>query len=199
MNKPVLFLDFDGPLFPENIVQVGRPIEEYPGKLGLHPFISYWEMSNTSVHQLNALYKIYQFDTVVSSTWKDFVTKEQVEELFSVNGLKLHLHDVWSTSIHPMRRSSYRVNEISWWLDEQTVTINDIKACPAHIILDDPWSGSTLEDDGWRLFGLQQPHIIDPNVGIDDLTFKSMRSIVTSWDTDYESREFIRTFPQRKI
>jgi len=199
MNKPVLFLDFDGPLFPDNIIHVGKPIEEYPGKLGLHPFITYWEMSNTSVRQLNALYEIYQFDTVVSSTWKDYVCKEQVEELFKANGLKLQLHDRWSTAVQPMRRSAYRVNEISWWLDEHTITVNDIMACPAHIILDDPWSGNTLEDDGWRIFGLQEPHIIDPTMGISHEDFQYMRAIVTAWANDYETREFIRTFPQRKI
>lgn len=188
MNKPVLFLDFDGPMFPENFIPHGRPISEYPGNL--HPFISYWEMSQTSVRQLNALYDIYQFDTVISSSWNHFITLEQCKELFQHNGLNLHLHDEWCT---PRRMSSYRVNEICWWLDRRTDAIT--YEAPAHIILDDPWSGGYLDD--WEGFALQQPTIIDPNVGIDPEAYKNMRSTVRCWADDYSTRTYTRVWPNR--
>ena len=190
MNRPVLFLDFDGPLFPENFIPVSKNIRDYPGEL--HPFITYWEMSQISVRQLNALYDTFKFDTVISSSWNRFITQEQCIQLFEVNGLNLHLHEDWCT---PSRMSSYRVNEISWWLDKKTDP-NTYEA-PAHIILDDPWSGSSLEGDNWKAFALQQPVIIDPNVGIDPGAYKFMQGIVRSWADDYASRTYIRSWPNR--
>lgn len=182
---PVLFLDFDGPLFPDRQIRHSPSMQFYPGVLGLHEWITYWQMDETSVRQLNALYDIYPFDTVVSSSWKNFVTKEQVEELFEVNELNLHLHKNWCT---PEKLSSYRCNEISWWLDEYTVD----GVCPAHIILDDPMSGSSLDAGNHMLFGFDKPLFINPDVGIDSDIYNIMHKIVTSWSEDYKSREFMR-------
>lgn len=190
--KPVLFLDFDGPLFPERHIPHSRHIDEYPGIFKLHPWITYWEMDLTSVRQLNALYDIFPFDTVVSSSWKRYCSKENIEDLFQVNELKLHLHDRWAT---PQKMSSYRVNEICWWLDEATIREEDKYICPSHIILDDPWSGSYLEDT--RGHGMQEAYMINPDLGIDSDVFRSMLSQVKSWRDDYQSRRFTRVFPTR--
>lgn len=190
--NPVLFLDFDGPLFPENLIPVSRPITEYPGTKKLHGFITYWEMSATSVKQLNALYEIFPFETVVSSSWKHYVEKCQVEELFEANGLVLPIHEEWRT---PDKFSSYRINEICWWLDNHTKKVGDDRICPAHIILDDPWSGSYLDE--YKSHGVAQPYMIDPNVGIDPEVFKFMKSDVISWRDDPLSRKFKRVFPRR--
>ncbi len=192
MNKPVLFLDFDGPLFPERQIRHSRSIEEYPGKQKLHSWITYWEMDLTSVRQLNSLYKIYQFDTVVSSSWKHYCDKDQIEELFEANGLNLPLHEDWCT---PSRMSSYRINDICWWLDEYTEERDGEYFCPAHMILDDPWSGSYLE--GYKGHGVTKPYMIDPDVGIDSAIYKIMKSDVNSWRDDHTTREFKRVFPTR--
>lgn len=194
--NPVLFLDFDGPLFPENLIPHSKPISEYPGKIELHKFITYWEMSVTSVRQLNALYDIFPFDTIVSSSWKHFCDRDQIEELFRVNELKLHLHPtVWKT---PEKMSSYRINEICWALDKLVEVDDDADAyvAPSHIILDDPWSGSYLES--WKSHGLQEPIIVDPNVGISHEEWRCMRGIVQSWADDYKSRSYHRVKPTFK-
>lgn len=196
--KPVLFLDFDGPLFSEIGIITGRPISEYPGK-PLHPFIGYWEMDAKAVRALNQFYDMYQFDTVISSSWQRFVDKEQVEELFEINGLKLPIHDDWHTD----KRFSYssRVSHISDWLNTHQVlhkTVEDSDAewveAPSHIILDDPWSGSGLEL--WKDFGLQEPIMVDPNVGLNVEEYRAMHSIVQSWAGDYESRTYERVIPR---
>lgn len=180
---PVLFLDFDGPLFPENHIMVSPGITEYPGTQPLHPWVTYWHMSNTSVRMLNLLYSEYQFDTVVSSSWQQYHDRPQIEELFRVNGLELHLHEDWATVENPLRSYRGRGSEIRAWLRNHTVD----GIAPAHIILDDPWSGGELEN--WRLLPpLQEPFIIDPNVGIDPEAFKSMRKVVREWSNNYESR-----------
>jgi hypothetical protein len=195
MNNPVLFLDFDGPLFPERVIRHGPSMTVYPGIKVFHPFITYWEMDETSVRQLNSLYDIYPFDTVVSSSWRHYCDRDHVEELFQVNGLKLHLHDTWYT---PSKMSSYRVNEISWWLDDHTEHREDNSyVAPAHIILDDPWSGNSLEGGGWKDSALQEPFMVDPDVGIDSDCYKNMRKVVKSWRDDYVSRSYVRNFPKR--
>ena len=195
MNKPVLFLDFDGPLFPERQIRHSPSMQHYPGTRTFHPFISYWQMDETSVRQMNALYYIYQFDTVVSSSWAHYVDREDVEELFQVNGLNLHLHTNWTT---PRKLSSYRSNEISWWLDEYTEhRENDTYVAPAHIILDDPWSGSSLDGGAHEDFAFQKPFMIDPDMGIDSDCFKNMKRVVESWRDDYTTRTYVRMFPRR--
>ena len=187
MQKPVLFLDFDGPLFPERVIGMGKSISAYPYKL--HPFINYWEMDATSVRQLNALYEIYQFDTVISSSWRHFIDDEQTRDLFTANKLNLHIHADWRT---PSRMSSYRVNEIAWWLDEYERK----GVAPSHIILDDPWSGTYL--DSWKDHGLCEPILVNPEYGISTHEFKVMKSIVTSWAEDHKSRVYTREIPDRE-
>jgi hypothetical protein len=194
INKPVLFLDFDGPLFPDRVIRHGPTMALYPGRQIFHPFIDYWEMDETSVRQINSLYDIYQFDTVVSSSWKHYCEKEHVLELFEINGLKIHLHDDWRT---PNKMSSYRVHDICWWLDDYTVKQGDKYIAPAHIILDDPLSGNSLEGDGWRCFALQEPFIVDPDVGIDSACYKNMVRTVECWRDDYVTRTYVRDFPGR--
>lgn len=190
--NPVLFLDFDGPMFPDNGIRHSPSMATYPGRTKFHQFINYWEMSKTSVRQLNALYDIFQFDTVISSSWKHFCSLENIVDLFEVNGLHLHLHDRWAT---PEKMSSYRVNEICWWLDEATIGVDGEYICPSHIILDDPWSGSYLEDA--KSHGMEMPYIVNPDLGIDSDIYKMMLSTVTSWRDDYKTREFVRVFPAR--
>lgn len=183
--NPVLFLDFDGPLFPERQIEHSPTMAHYPGDLKFHPFVTYWEMDRISVRQLNQLYNLYHFDTVVSSSWKSFCDRERIEELFAVNELKLHLHEDWCTTNHG-RLSANRAHEISWWLEDHLVEGRRL----AHIILDDPWSGSSLMDSAWQYLNLQEPFIIDPNVGIDPECHKNMRKVVQSWATDYKSRTY---------
>lgn len=189
---PILFLDFDGPLFPERHIPHSRHIDEYPGIFKLHPWITYWEMDVTSVRQLNALYNIHQFDVVVSSSWRDFVDRHQTAELFEANGLLITLHEDWRTAPlydeHKMlnRRMGNRAKEISDWLDKHTTE----EGRPAHIILDDPWSGATLEDADRRELQLHNLVMVDPNVGISPQEYKHMHNITTSWAEDPESRVF---------
>lgn len=186
MQKPVLFLDFDGPLFPERVIPHSRPMSEYPGT-NPHAWMTYWEMDITSVRQLNSLHEIYQFDTVISSSWINLLDRNQIQELFDANNLSLVMHEDWCIE-HNGRLSASRLHMVAWWLEEH---MNGDRT-PSHIILDDPWSGSSFLDDTWRMFGLQEPFIIDPNVGIDPECYKHMMGVVRSWRDDYVSRDYIR-------
>lgn len=183
--NPVLFLDFDGPLFPDRVIRHGPHISSYPGSTSFHPHVSYWEMDVTSVRQLNSLYKIFPFDTVVSSSWKNFTTVDQVVDLFSVNGLNLHLHQDWCT---PYNFTNHRSHEIAGWL--YGYTQNNI--CPDHIILDDPWSGATLDGGVHKLLKFNEPLFINPDVGIDSDVYNIMLKKVTKWANDVDSHKFYR-------
>jgi hypothetical protein len=157
----------------------------YPGKLKFNSLISYWEMDETSVRQLNSLYVLHPFDTVVSSSWKHFVSREHVEELFIVNNLALHLHEDWCT---PSKFTSERCHEISMWLDDH----REGDFCPSHIILDDPQSGGSLENNIHEVLGFSKPLLINPDVGIDSETYQTMLDIVKGWAYDYKTRKFMR-------
>lgn len=189
--KPVLFLDFDGPLFPERAIDISADISKYPGTKTFHPFITYWEMDQIAVKQLNTLYGMYQFDTVVSSSWRDFCDCDEIVELFQVNGLDLHLHNDWSTEGTYVngglgRRMGNRAREISDWLSQHE--IDNIR--PAHIILDDPWSGRTLDEADLKELGLHNLVMVDPNMGISKLEYRAMYDVVKSWVTDHTSRYY---------
>lgn len=185
---PVLFLDFDGPLFPDRLINMslGTP---YPGNVPLHPFVSYWEMDITSVRMLNFLYSVYQFDTVVSSSWIMLHGREQIEELFRVNGLNLVLHSDWQTN-PDQNRSTTRVMEIYSWLERN----RNEDTWHDHIILDDPASGSSLDmyERYQANLGLRNIKLINPDVGIDSVTYREMLTLVTNWRDDENTRTYQR-------
>ena len=188
MQKPVLFLDFDGPLFTERGIPHSPSITKYPGTKA-HPWMTYWEMDITSVRQLNSLYDIYPFDTVITSSWINLLDRGQIQELFEVNGLLLDMHDeAWCISNYG-RLSASRLHMVNWWLEEHS-SDNHVAS---HIILDDPWSGGSFLGDGWTLLGLQEPHIIDPNVGIDPICYNNMKKVVTDWFNIPTTRSYKKT------
>lgn len=165
----VLFLDFDGPLFPDRVIRFSPPASEYPGK-NLHKWVTYWQMDVTSVRQLNYLFDLYNFDTVISSSWGDLCSLEQIQELFDVNGLRLRIHQDWDIP-HGGRFSANRAHRIKWWLDEHSVN----GVYPNHLILDDPMSGSCLCDIYvMDKLGLSEAFIVDPDIGIDSHCFSAM-------------------------
>ncbi len=143
----VLFLDFDGPLFPSRTIQwhPDNRARTYPGTVlkGLSNPHSprYWKMDEISVDMLNELYKVYAFDTVVSSSWRRVCSLEFIEELFQVNGLNLTLHEDWDTPTRTFRNCR-RSEEINEWMEAHP----DVEDC---MVIDDRSSGESL-------FGLQQ-------------------------------------------
>lgn len=161
----VLFLDFDGPLFPYNKITNVHP---WPKGLTLHPFIQYWKMDTQAVSMLNQLKQIHPFKTVISSSWKKYVDFPNMQHLFKVNNLNMDFHD------DPIaKRMSFgytsRAQDISSWLDDNPV--ND------YIVLDDPDSGKGLKDSK-----LKNVHLVNPTFGLDVDTFRSMKNIVRGWN-----------------
>jgi hypothetical protein len=175
----ILFLDLDGPMFSERgNVLLGNRGWIHPS---LDGFIShYWEMDPIAVSMLNRLYEIHPFTTVLSSTWKEKHTKEQIVALFSVNNLNLHLHEEWKTPNIDDRYRNTRGSEIEMWLTHhvEKYKVED------YLILDDASSGEELADE-YKLSKLKldpkSVHIINLYEGIDYYTYQNMKARVNKW------------------
>jgi len=180
MKKETLFLDFDGPLFPSRWVRYHAGNNKpYQGRVKMTDRVNYWVMDPMSVELLNFLHNIFPFQTVVSSSWRRFVTKEQCEDLFLTNGLKLHLADNWCTAETERRMSDYkcyRAPEIKEYINKNKIT--------EYLILDDDGSGSSLRE---VLNGEESPLnknrivLVDEDLGIGSNQHRSMLSIVKQW------------------
>lgn len=184
----VLFLDFDGPLFPQRVLRFHPDNHKpYPGKLSPNrKDIRYWRMDEVAVAMLNRLYNKHQFETVISSTWRLFCDKEYIEELFEVNGLELKLAEDWATNNYTFR-SCRRLEEVNDY-----VMSHSVDDC---IILDDKMSGSSLhhfnqssehyEELGKNPFSklnAKNVIIVDYSVGIEEAHYWRMLDIVKRWN-----------------
>ncbi len=139
----VLFLDFDGPIFPTKVFLFpennGKSGESTCKELNLHPYVTYWKADPISIVMLNKLYEIYPYDLVISSSWADdwLHDKQQIEGVLLKNELNYSLHKTWRTP-----RDSYdtRHEQISHWLKLHPEYGDN------YIILDDTSSGAGLAD-----------------------------------------------------
>lgn len=170
-----LFLDFDGPLFPDRYIRFhSGQNKPYPGRVEMPDFVDYWVMDPLAVEMLNFLHDIFPFQTVVSSTWKRFINQEQCQDLFFENGLKLHLADPWCTvKMQSNRRDScVRADEILAYKKEHEIT--------EYIVLDDPWSGRSI-DEAKAMFDQNRVVMVNPDVGIDSGDYNKMMRVVRKW------------------
>ena len=55
--KEVLFLDFDGPLFPDRYIRFDpEQVKPYPGRVDMPDIVTYWKMDPLAVQMLNFLH-----------------------------------------------------------------------------------------------------------------------------------------------
>jgi hypothetical protein len=179
----VLFLDFDGPLFSDRVIKFDPDnIKPYPGNVEMSEWVGYWKMDPLSVHVLNKMRDVHPFKTVVSSSWKRFVNKEQIVDLFRVNNLILDLHDDYSTPDLSNRYGPYssgysgdtRSREIEAWLRDCGRDVDD------YLIIDDPMSGASLDVNNHSL-NKDNIIMVDGDVGPNTTDITRMRSIVYTW------------------
>ena len=134
----VIFLDFDGPIFPEKIhlfpQNQGKMTKDTCLKLNLHPYVSYWYADPFAIAILNELKKVKPYQLVISSSWAEdrLHDKSQIESLFKINGLNYDFHLDWRTPRNP---ELVRHEQIEQWLNNHPEVKNyfifdDTKSAP---------------------------------------------------------------------
>ncbi len=130
----IIFVDIDGPLLPRktHMFHENR-------KLGINPKTGvgwYPKFDEFAVRTFNLWAKYSNAKIVFSTNWAFSHTEEQLKEIMRLNGLGFDYHDVIFT---PKRMSSFRSNEIIWWLEENA------KAGDTFIAVDDDTSLQDLK------------------------------------------------------
>lgn len=146
--KSVIFLDFDGPLFPEKIFLYPQNEGDFSNnkcrELNFHPKVSYWYADPFAITILNKLKEKYNYQLVISSSWTNLHEKEQIESLLKVNGLNYEFHNDWKTN----KNSEERRLQIEEWLSchpevTEYMIFDDTKSAP-ELFFDKTYEKSTL-------------------------------------------------------
>ena len=170
----ILFLDFDGPLYPEKILLIPENNKDNSmlRNLSLHPMVTYWKMDLATIAMLNQLYEIRPYFIVVSSSWADLHTKEQIESLLALNGLNIPLHKNWKLDCENLSRGE-RIKE---WLDKNKIA--------DYIILDDEDSGYVFQNlDYLKNLNLDKNKIVLCSLedGVTMSNYYKMKAIIANW------------------
>jgi hypothetical protein len=151
----ILFLDLDGPAFPEVVMRYDPANRKpYPGKMDFGD-LTYWKMCERFKNLWAHMFSVYDFEVVISSTWRKHYPKpEYFNDLFAANGLPINLHKDWCTpQVGQTRYSDFqpygnsygseckRASEIFYWLQNHPEVKN-------FVIIDDDDSGYSLNING---------------------------------------------------
>lgn len=180
----IIFLDFDGPLFPEKVhlyaQNKGELAKEKCAELDLHPFIHYWFADPFAIAILNELRAVAPYQIVISSSWADdhLNTKEQIEALFKANGLGYNLHPDWRTPRNPEHP---RHIEIEGWLSlhpevQHYLILDDAISAPALSLNDTYQTAKVLQ---------QSVYLAHEYDGFSYAQFEQMRLAMSQWPEAY--------------
>lgn len=122
MNKPIIFLDFDGVV--ETIYW--EKDENDTWSFNIHKSNRSELNNKQAIGWLNQLYKECPYDVVVSSTWRIGMDIEELQKLLLVSGFNKDIKIIGTTPILHLPRGL----EIQQWIDE-----NNFKG--KFIIIDD--------------------------------------------------------------
>lgn len=176
MNFPhIIFLDFDGPLFPEKILLIpeNNADSDMLKDLGLSPLINYWKADPAIIAMLNQLYELRSYFIVITSVWADYHDKEQMESLLAINGLNVTLHEDWKLDLVQESKGK----RISDWLSKHKIA--------DYMILDDDESGENFLDSRYLLenkINKDKIVLVSMEDGATMLNFYKMKAIVANWD-----------------
>ena len=144
----VVFLDIDGPLLPGRAHWLGSNTTMVTAarKKTETPWFFDWELKKTvrfdpiAVHFFNAWVGFSDARIVISSNWTGHTSKEQLRDLFNLNGLvgEFYEGDSWETTKHFRRQ--HRAGEINEWLLDHPDVTN-------FLIVDDDPTVKDLEKD----------------------------------------------------
>lgn len=171
----IVFLDFDGLLFPEKILLLEENNEDTSmlKELELHPLVTYWKMEPSIIAMLNQLYQLRPFFIVVSSSWANLHSKEQIETLLATNSLKVPLHEDWKIDLDKKTKTI----AISNWLSNNKIA--------DYMILDDDESGEEftfIKEIEKNNLHKEKIILVSSEDGVSMSNFYQMKAIVANWD-----------------
>ena len=136
-RRNIIFIDIDGPLLPTRQWYTKENSKILSDAKGFYNVIaSNFELKRNvrfdpvAVWMFNMWAKYSNALGVLSTNWMNHTSVEEMKELFKSNNLQIELH---RDPITPKRMSSYRCNEIQWWIDEYADEIDK------YIAVDDEW------------------------------------------------------------
>jgi hypothetical protein len=177
--KQVIFLDFDGPLFPNRVIKWSlqngynaegtkflRDYAELCGDTFGASCLSYTKMDDVAVGMLRKLNNLVDFEVVVSSSWNRLFSLDTIKKLFELNGLSdLKFHEHWYTP--RVSIGGRRTAEIEEWLEDHPEVVN-------YVIVDDVHSGSCLKT-------YKSPARVvwaDPDTGLSEANYTQIYNIL---------------------
>lgn len=148
----IIFLDIDGPMISSRCRFLTKPkhVEVPWGQQTKRVFATF---DPCAVGLLNRLISLSGAKLVMSSSWAMAMNKAMIRRVLKINGIDpKHLHKDWIT---PRKMSSYRVNEIKWWLDDHPDVVDYVAIDDAD--LDIEWVPKCVKCDehegfSWRNF-----------------------------------------------
>lgn len=184
----VVFLDFDGPLYPKRSLLLKENLPNFakdPVKLNLsqdlnlHPFITYWKMDHIAVAMMNNLANkgcIF----VLSTSWISLHDLPTLKKLLEVNGFIGKFHEDWSvdiikTSDDNLETRLNRAQSIADWISRHPEFNN------RYLIVDDLLSAPEMaKSDLMAMYGLDYSRIFlaDLDNGISLSTYNKMINIL---------------------
>lgn len=147
MPKKIIFLDFDGVMDTEYydhlLSEADKPISDEYGLL----------FDPECVKNLKYIIDSTGADIVVSSTWKDFMTYQEILDMWKYRGLSGFVTDVTPTV------SKHRGDEIDAWLKE-------CREDCQYAIIDD------LDGSNFNPNQIEHLFVVNPYCGLDEDTAK---------------------------
>lgn len=172
----IVFLDFDGPLFSERALLMPENnggASAILGALELDPMVSYFKADPVAIAMLHSLYDIRTYQIVITSSWAEAHTREQIQRLLNINDVNISMHKNWKIEKKGFEKSE----AISNWINENKLS--------DYLILDDLDSCEKLNEERHiRKLGLSRSKImiVDEREGITMKDFYKLQAIVANWD-----------------
>lgn len=121
----IIFLDIDGPLLPQKMHYFGQN-----RKTGKHPQ-SYPMFDPWAVRVFNMWARYGHAQVVFCTHWSHSWTDDELKDVMKHNGLGLQYHE---DCVTPKKMSSYKCNEIQWWLEKHPecknyIVVEDDRSC----------------------------------------------------------------------
>lgn len=173
----VVFLDFDGPMFPTKMClfpQNDELLNEYKRKeIGLDlELYKIWKMDDFAVIVLNKLYEYFPFEIVVSSNWGNGNSKQTIQKLLDANGITVPLAQDYRLAKINMSRLERISDYIKRNKVRNYIAIDDYDSCPDMV---EPELVKCAELSNEKLF------CIDFDNGISLKNFRDMRTQICKW------------------